>query len=62
MPRGVCYPDPTAGNGFDECHGPSVYDGPDHPYADYGGYLSITLNDTGGTARFLWHFDYYIDG
>lgn len=56
------YPDPTAGIGFDECHGPSVYVGADHPYADYGGALWITLNDTAGTAEFLWHFDYYIDG
>lgn len=56
------YPDSTAGNEFDGCHGPSVYDGSDHPYADYGGYLSITLNDTAGTVEFLWHFDYYIDG
>jgi len=56
------YPTPTssAGNGFNECHGPSVYDGLGHPGADYGGALWITIDYDAGTVEFLWHFDYYI--
>lgn len=56
------YPVATQGIGFDDCHGPSVYDGLEHPFADYVGAFWITLNETDGTADFLWHFDYYIDG
>jgi hypothetical protein len=56
------YPTPSSGEaGFDECHGPSVYVGPDHPFADHGGTLMITIDDDAGTVDFLWHFDYYID-
>ncbi len=56
------YPDISSGAGFDECHGPSVYDGSDHPFSDYGGALWITIDYDAGTVDFLWHFDYYIDG
>ena len=57
------YPIAEADTGFDECHGPSVYPDPqDHPFADYGGALSIRTDDDAGTVDFLWHFDYYIDG
>jgi hypothetical protein len=64
------YPTPSSSSssgetGFDECHGPSVYDGvyddPDHPFSDHGGALSITIDYDEGTVDFLWHFDYYID-
>jgi len=53
---------PSTGIGFDECHGPSVYDGPAHPFAEHGGALSITIDYDAGTVDFLWHFDHYIDG
>jgi hypothetical protein len=56
------YPNATPGTGFDECHGPSVYGGPNHPFSDYGGALWITIDYDAGTVDFLWHFDYYIDG
>jgi hypothetical protein len=56
------HPIAAQGIGFDECHGPSVYDGPEHPFADYVGALWITISETDRTADFLWHFDYYIDG
>jgi hypothetical protein len=56
------YPAASVGSEFNECHGPSVYEGPpDHPFADHGGTLMITINDNAGTVDFLWHFDYYID-
>ncbi len=55
------YPTPLADIGFDECHGPSVYIGPDHPFWDYGGALWITIDYEAETVDFLWHFDYYID-
>ncbi|MEN8114972.1 MAG: hypothetical protein ABFS21_11370 [Actinomycetota bacterium] len=55
------YPTYSTGIGFDECHGPSVYDGPDHPFSEYGGALTITIDDEAGTVGFRWHFDYYID-
>lgn len=55
------YPIYSTGIGFDECHGPSIYGDPDHPFADHGGTLSITIDDDAGTVDFLWHFDYYID-
>jgi hypothetical protein len=58
------YPVEDFGKGFDECHGPSVYDGDidDHPFTDHGGTLMITIDYDAGTIDFLWHFDYYIDG
>ncbi len=56
------YPDEGDGTGFNECHGPSVYEGSDHPFADHGGALGITIDEGAGTVDFLWHFDYYIDG
>ena len=55
------YPSVSTDIGFDECHGPSVYDGPDHPFAHHGGTLSITVDYDAGTVDFLWHFDHYID-
>jgi hypothetical protein len=55
------YPTASPGIGFNECHGPSVYEGSYHPFADHGGTLMITINDNAGTVDFLWHFDYYID-
>lgn len=56
------YPIAATDTGFDECHGPSTYPDPqDHPFADYGGALSIRTDDNAGTVDFLWHFDYYID-
>ena len=56
------YPAPASnGFGFDECHGPSVYLGSDHPFADHSGTLSITIDYDAGTVDFLWHFDHYID-
>jgi hypothetical protein len=55
------YPSHPARIGFDECHGPSVYDGPDHPFAEHGGTLSIAIDYDAGTVDFLWHFDHYID-
>jgi hypothetical protein len=55
------YPNISSGTGFDECHGPSVYGGPVHPFSNHGGALSITIDYDAGTVDFLWHFDYYID-
>lgn len=55
------YPEALEDVGFNECHGPSVYEGVDHPFADYGGALTITIDEAAGTVEFRWHFDYYID-